>query len=71
MKAIFSRIVDEGFSPSEILQQANVEALENPTCQDRLPSDFDGWVMDIHICSDNTVAQTCNVSHTENKFYPF
>ena len=48
--------------PSEILQQANVKVLANPVCQYRLPPQYTGWIMDTNICSDNTVAQPCDVS---------
>ena len=65
---------DSSFQPSEILQQANVGVLDNPTCQDRLPPAFNGWMIVIlqgfvtqnatHICNDNTVAQVCSVGWT-------
>ena len=59
---LFNITADDADDPSEILQNANVGVLDNPTCQDRLAPSENGWIMDFHICSDNSYAQTCRVS---------
>ena len=59
---LFDSTADDATTPGEILQNANVGVLDNPTCQDRLAPSEDGWIMDFHICSDNSYAQTCSVS---------
>ena len=51
---------DNAVTPSDILKFANVDVLDNPTCQERLPS-FEDWVKATHICSNNEKAQVCNV----------
>ena len=46
---------DDATTPSEILQNANVGVLDNPTCQDRFQRQVRmGGSMDFHICSDNS-----------------